>query len=118
MTTSPPASDPRPHRASLDPGQEPSVAVPAGLVGLAVELLDLCDELLNRPGHDCIDAQVHALTSHYQHRQPATAAQWLHTALGATAEDLQAHLDDEHIIVEPTLRGHRSISCVFSCWFA
>lgn len=82
------------------------MAVPAGLLGQAAELLDLCDELLNHPGRDCIDAHVHTLISqHHPHRQSVTTiASWLHNALGATADELQERLDNQNIIVEPILR--------------
>jgi hypothetical protein len=49
---------------------EPMVEAPAGLLGQAIELLDLCDELLNQPGHNLIDAQVRAVISRYRHAVP------------------------------------------------
>jgi hypothetical protein len=83
---------------------EPNVEVPAGLLGQAIELLDLCDELLNQPGHDLIDAQVHVVTNRYRHTDPDTL-RWFYDGLAATANDLQNLLDTMGIIVDPILRG-------------
>lgn len=84
--------------------EEPVVDVPAGLLGQAIELLDLCDELFNRPGSRHLDAHVGAVINRYQRTGVATL-RWFHNGLGITATDLQELLDDRGIIVEPTLRG-------------
>jgi hypothetical protein len=89
-----------------DIGEEPHVDVPAGLLGRAIELLDLLDELLNRPGHDCIDAHLRDLVARDEHTIGATTTRWAHEALPATADELQTLLDITGIVVEPTLR-HR-----------
>jgi hypothetical protein len=80
------------------------VEVPAGLLGQAIELLDLCDELLNHPGHNLIDTQVHTVIGRYRHPAPEIV-RWFHDGLGATAADLQDLLDAAGIIVDRTLRG-------------
>jgi hypothetical protein len=85
-------------------GDEPRVDVPAGLLGQAVELLDLCDELLNRPGHRLLDAKVSAVISRYQ-RANAETLRWFHDGLAITAAELHELLHDRGITVDPTLRG-------------
>lgn len=80
------------------------VDVPAGLLGQAIEPLDLCDELLNRPGHRLIDAKVSAVISRYR-RANAETLRWFHDGLGITAAELRELLDDRGIAVDPTLRG-------------
>ncbi len=84
--------------------EEPAVDVPAGLLGQTIELLDLCDELFNRPGSRHVDAHISAVINRYQPTAAATL-RWFHDGLGITATDLQQLLDDRGIIVEPTLRG-------------
>jgi hypothetical protein len=84
---------------------EPMVDVPAGLLGTAIELLDLCDELVNRPGSSITDAWTSAVIGHYQRATTTTILRWFHDSLGVTAFELQQLLDDRGIIVEPTLRG-------------
>jgi hypothetical protein len=81
---------------------EPIVDVPAGLLGTAIELLDLCDELFNRPGSNAIDAQITAVIRRYQQPDAATL-RWFHDSLVTTAHRLQQLLDDSGIIVEPAL---------------
>jgi hypothetical protein len=95
----PPQHDPTNHGC-----EEPWVGVPAGLLGRAIELLDVCDELLNRPGHKLIDAQIKAVINRYQPTK-VDILRWFHHGLAATAADLQELLDDSYIIVDPTLRG-------------
>jgi hypothetical protein len=85
-------------------GEEPMVDVPAGLLGQAIELLDLCDELCNRPGHQFVDTRVSAMIGRYQ-RANTQILRWFHDTLGATATGLQELLDDRGITVDPTLRG-------------
>jgi hypothetical protein len=85
-------------------GAEPVVGVPAGLLGQAIELLDLCDELCNRPGTRHLDAHISAVINRYQ-RANVVTLRWFHVGLGATAHGLQELLDDTGVIVEPTLRG-------------
>jgi hypothetical protein len=84
---------------------EPFVAVPAGLLGQAIELLELCDQLLNHPGHHLIDARAQAVINRYGTPPSATAVRWFHDSLAATAGDLQDHLDAQGIVVDPTLRN-------------
>lgn len=83
---------------------EPVVDVPAGLLGTAIELLDLCDELVNRPGSNVTDTRISAVIGRYQ-RATTGILRWFHDGLGVTAFELQQLLDDRGIIVEPTLRG-------------
>ena len=80
--------------------EEPEVGVPAGLVATAVELLDLCDELFNRPGGDALDAR---LVGVIRRRRPADVVtlRWFRDGLGVTALRLQELLDDRGIIVDP-----------------
>jgi hypothetical protein len=85
--------------------EEPNVDVRAGLLGDAIELLELCDELINHPGHDRIDARLRQLSVPPRHS--VTGVRWPHEALAATASELQSILADAGIIVEPTLRGRR-----------
>jgi hypothetical protein len=94
---------PDPYPAEHGLYDEPTVQVPVGLLGQAIELLDLCDELLNHPGHTLIDAHVRTVVNRY-HTTPHTL-RWLYDGLGATAGDLQDLLDTMGIIVDPTLRG-------------
>jgi hypothetical protein len=83
---------------------EPLVDVPAGLLATAIELLDLCDELLNHPGSNTTDAKVAAVINRYQ-RATTTILRWFHDGPCITTYELQELLDDRGIIVEPTLRG-------------
>jgi hypothetical protein len=82
---------------------EPLVDVPAGLLATAIELLDLCDELLNHPGSNTTDAKVAVVINRYQ-RATANILRWFHDGLCITTYELQELLDDRGIIVEPTLR--------------
>jgi hypothetical protein len=102
--TSPAPNPPDQHPAGHGPGDEPLLEVPAGLLGQAIELLDICDELLNHPGPDLTDSQVGAVIGRYRH--PASEMlRWFHDGLGATAADLQDLLDAAGVIVDLTLRG-------------
>jgi hypothetical protein len=47
-----------PGQAASDLDNEPCLDVRAGLIGQAIELLALCDDLLNHPDHDRIDARL------------------------------------------------------------
>jgi hypothetical protein len=80
--------------------EEPEVGVPAGLVAAAVELLDLCDEVFNRPGSDALDARLVAVV---RRRRPADVAtlRWFRDGLGVTALRLRELLDERGIIVDP-----------------
>jgi hypothetical protein len=83
---------------------EPVVDVPAGILGQAIELLDLCDELFNRPGNKLTDIQISAVIGRYQ-RANTEILRWFHDSLGSTATGLQELLDDRGITVDLTLRG-------------
>jgi hypothetical protein len=85
--------------------EEPYVDVRAGLLGDAIELLELCDELINHPGHDRIDARLRQLAG--PPRYSVTGILWPHKALAATATELHSILDSAGISVEPTLRRTR-----------
>ena len=85
-------------------GAEPVVDVPAGLIGTAIELLDLCDELFNRPGSNALHTRVTAVIGRYQHADVATL-RWFHDGLGITAGRLHELLEDQGIVVEPELHG-------------
>jgi hypothetical protein len=82
---------------------EPYVDVRAGLVGDAIELLELCDELVNHPGHSRIDVRLRKIAG--PHRYTISGIRWPHEAFAVTADELQNILDTAGIIVEPTLRG-------------
>lgn len=86
-------------------GAEPIVGVPAGVLGTAIELLDLCDEMFNRPGSKALDVHVSAVLCRYERRTSVTTPRWFHDGLGITAWRLRELLDDDGIAVEPTLRG-------------
>jgi len=83
---------------------EPMVDVPAGLIGTAIELLELCDELFNRPGSKTLDTTVAAVLGRYQRADVATL-RWFHDGLGMTAGRLHELLEHEGIVVEPELHG-------------
>jgi len=83
---------------------EPTVDVPAGLLRQAIELLGLCDDLINHPGHDTIDDRIRTVINRHQPSGAATL-RWFHHSLGAAAADLQELLDDTGIIVEAEIRG-------------
>ena len=83
---------------------EPTLDVPAGLIGTAIELLDLCDELFNRPGSKTLDARVAAVIGRYQCADVA-ALRWFHDGLGITAGRLHELLEDDGIVIEPELHG-------------
>ena len=85
--------------------EEPLVEAPAGLLGVAAELLALCDELVNHPGHETIDAEIRALLCRHRY-DPAATSDQLHTALTATAGDLQHLLRNQGIIVDSLFTGH------------
>jgi hypothetical protein len=85
---------------------EPYVDVRAGLVGDAIDLLELCGELVNHPGHSRIDARLRQIAG--PHRYTISGIRWPHEAFAATADELQSILDTAGIIVEPTLRGRTS----------
>ena len=85
---------------------EPMVDVPAGLIGTAIELLDLCDELFNHPGSKALDTTVAAVIGRYQRADLATL-RWFHDGLGITAGRLHELLEDEGIVIEPELHGRR-----------
>ena len=89
--------------ASPSTDEEPYVDVRVGLVGNAIELLELCDELVNHPGHSRIDARLHQIAG--PHAYTVSGIRWPHEAFAATANELQNVLDAAGIIVEPTLRG-------------
>jgi hypothetical protein len=83
---------------------EHTVDVPAALIGTAIELLNLCDELFNRPGSKAIDARVAAVISRYQPTDLAIL-RWFHDGLAITAGRLNELLEDEGIVIEPELHG-------------
>ncbi|HZM76824.1 MAG TPA: hypothetical protein VFC19_13910 [Candidatus Limnocylindrales bacterium] len=85
---------------------EPIVGVPAGLLATAIELLDLCDELINRPGSNALDAKVATVIRRYQRADLATL-RWFHDGLRITAWRMQELLDNCGIVVDPELR-HRA----------
>lgn len=96
----PPEQDPAGHGVD----DEPIVEVPAGLIGWAAELLDLCDELLNRPGHNHIDARIRAMIRRYQPADTAALRQF-HDGLAIAAHDLQQLLDDRNIVIDSAIAG-------------
>jgi hypothetical protein len=87
---------------------EPVVGVPAGLLGTAIELLDLCDEVFNRPGSNALDARITAVIRRYQRADVATL-RWFHDELGITAWHLHELLDDQGIVAEPELHGRHGL---------
>jgi hypothetical protein len=89
-------------------GAEPVVDVPAGLIGTAIELLDLCDELFNRPGSNALDTRIAALIGRDQRADSATL-RWFHDGLGTTAWRLHELLEDQGIVVEPELHGRHGL---------
>jgi hypothetical protein len=93
--------------ASPSNDEEPYVDVRVGLLGNAIELLELCDELVNHPGHSRIDARLRQIAGPCRH--DISGIRWPHEAFAATANELQTILDTAGIIVEPTLhlRTHR-----------
>lgn len=106
--------EPCPHDGDLTgpDDYEPAVDVPAGLVGTAIELLDLCDELFNRPGSRALDARLTAVIGRYQRADLATL-RWFHDGLAITAGRLNELLEDEGIVVEPELHGRTSYSQLY-----
>lgn len=86
---------------------EPHVDTPAGLPGAAAELLTLCDQLLNHPGHDTIAAQLHALLRRHRCPNPAATSRRLRTTLTTIAAELHRHLHDQGIIVDHILAKPR-----------
>jgi hypothetical protein len=89
-------------------GAEPVVDVPAGLIGTAIELLDLCDEVFNHPGSNALDTKVAAIIGRYQHADVATL-RWFHDGLAITAGHLCELLEDQGIVVEPELHGRHGL---------
>jgi hypothetical protein len=89
-------------------GAEPMVDVPAGLIGTAIELLDLCDELFNRPGSNALDTRVAAVIGRHQRADIATL-RWFHDGLCITARRLHELLEDQSIVVEPELHGRHGL---------
>jgi len=89
-------------------GAEPMVDAPAGLIGIAIELLDLCDELFNRPGSNALDTRVAAVIGRHQRADIATL-RWFHDGLGITAGRLHELLEDQSIVVEPELHGRHGL---------
>jgi hypothetical protein len=87
---------------------EPMVDVPAGLIGTAIELLDLCDELFNRPGSKALDTTVAAVIGRYQRADIATV-RWFHDGLSITAWRLHELLEDQGIVIEPELHGRHGL---------
>lgn len=85
---------------------EPVVDVPAGLIGTAIELLDLCDEVFNRPGNQALDTTIAAVIGRYQRADLATL-RWFHDWLGITAGRLNELLEDEGIVIEPEVTGRQ-----------
>ena len=83
--------------------EEPYLDVRVGLLGDAIELLELCDELVNHPGHGRIDARLRQIAG--PHPYTISGIRWPHEAFAVTADELQNILDTAGIIVEPTLRG-------------
>jgi hypothetical protein len=112
----PPAPDPDPRppddRDLIDcdgcDNSEPMVDVPAGLIGTAIELLDLCDELFNRPGSKALDTTVAAVIGRYQRADIATV-RWFHDGLSITAWRLHELLEDQGIVIEPELHGRHGL---------
>src|SRR4051812_35276343 len=51
----------------LPTDDEPYVDVRAGLVGDAIELLELCDELVNSPGHSRIDVRLRQIAGPHRY---------------------------------------------------
>jgi len=88
---------------------EPVVDIPAGLIGTAIELLDLCDEVFNHPGSKALDARVAAVIGRYDQRADVAILRWFHDGLGITAERLHERLEHEGIVVEPELHGRRGM---------
>jgi hypothetical protein len=82
----------------------PIVGVPEGLLGTAVELLDVCDELFNRPGNGALGAKVAAVIRRYQPADVATL-RWFHDGPCITAYDLQELLNDRGIHVDAAFRS-------------
>jgi hypothetical protein len=91
---------------------EHTVDVPTELIGTAIELLDLCDEVFNRPGSKALDARIAAVIGRYQHADLATL-RWLHDGLAITAGRLNQLLEDESIVIEPELHGRSSYSQLY-----
>jgi hypothetical protein len=87
---------------------EPIVGVPAGLLGTAIELLDFCDEMFNRPGSKALHTHVAAVIGRYQ-RADITILRWFHDGLGITAGRLLELLEDEGMMVEPELPGRHGL---------
>jgi hypothetical protein len=111
----PPSPGPDPWWRPDDPNStdyydddEPMVDVPAGLIGTAIELLDLCDELFNRPGSKALDTTLAAVIGRYQ-RADLTTLRWFHDGLAITAGRLHELLEDDGIIVEPDLHGRHGL---------
>jgi hypothetical protein len=90
-----------PEQALSDLDNEPYLDVRAGLIGQAIELLALCDDLLNHSDRDRVHAQVRQVAGPQLTR---SGSKWPHDALVATARELQGILDSAGIVVDPTLR--------------
>jgi hypothetical protein len=89
-------------------GAEPIVGIPAGLLGTAIELLDLCDELFNHPGSKALHAHVATVIGRDQ-RADVAILRWFHDGLGITAWRLLELLEDDGIVVEPDLPGRHGL---------
>jgi hypothetical protein len=90
------------------PNAEPVIDVPAGLIGAAIELLDLCDELFNRPGNNTLDTSLAAVIGRYQ-RANVDTLRWFHDGLANTAGHLCELLEDQGIAVEPQLHDRHGL---------
>jgi hypothetical protein len=89
-----------PGQPSHDHDDEPYLDVRVGLIGQAIELLALCDDLLDHSHRDRVDARVRQIGSELTRG----GSKWPHDALVGTARELQSILDDAGIVVDPTLR--------------
>ncbi len=126
-----PADDAIPDDWPTDPGPDPwwptdatdptdcdtcdddhTMDVPAALIGTAIELLDLCDEVFNRPGSKALDAKVAAVIGRHQ-RADVAILHWFHDGLAITAGRLNELLEDEGIVIEPELQGRSSYSQLY-----
>lgn len=87
---------------------EPIVGVPLGLLGTAIELLDFCDEVFNRPGSKAVDSHLAAVIRRYE-RPDITTLRWLNDGLGITAWRLLERMENEGMMVEPELPGRHGL---------